>query len=85
MIFFSLCGDVGHISITLIFKTVKIKFAFFHFYFLNMDILLNINIASFKLSICVENILLEKTVSLFPYMHQFLFYDKKRVTFGKFT
>ena len=53
---------MDHELITFIKETIEIKFQFFHFYFLNMDILLDIQDANSKSTMQVNNIHLEGTV-----------------------
>ena len=58
---------------------------FFHFYFFNMDISLNIYTLVIQIYTGALNIPPEGTVShIFLFRPWFLFYDKKRVTFGHF-
>ena len=58
---------------------------FIHFYFLNMDISLNIYTLVKEFYTGALNILLEGSMSqIFLFRPWFLFYDKKRVTFGHF-
>ena len=71
--------------ITSIFMKLLILNLFFHFYFLNMDISLNIYTLVITFYTGVLNIPLEGSVSqIFLFRPWFLFYDKKRVTFGHF-
>ena len=54
-----------HKVIIVILTTEEIKILVFHFYFLNIDISLDINDVNLKLYMCVNNIHLEGTVSQF--------------------
>ena len=59
---------------------------FFHFYFLNMDILLNIYTLVIQFYTEILNIPLERTVSqIFDLGPGFYFMTKKRVTFAHFV
>ena len=62
---FPLSGDTDNTMIFIIFNLVSIKFPFFHFYFLNMDISFEIKDANFTFSMCVNDIPLEGTLSHF--------------------
>ena len=58
---------------------------FFHFYFLNKDISLNIEVKLLKFSTDVKNILMERSMSQIFYVgFSFCFISKKRATFGHF-
>ena len=61
--YFSACVDANGILINLGLKKRQIKNLFFHFYFLNSDILLNNELTVISFYTDVQNIPLEGTVS----------------------
>ena len=81
----SLSNKTTYVWITSVFMKIWILNLFFHFYFLNMDISLNIYTPVMKLYTGAPNIALEGSMSqIFLFRPWFLFYIKKRVTFGHF-
>ena len=63
--YFSLSTEINYVGITSVFMNVLILNLFFHFYFLNMDISLNIYTLVITFYTGVLNIPLEETVSQF--------------------
>ena len=65
---FSACLGANGISMTFYSKKWQIKYQFFHFYFLNIDILLNNKLPVIKFYTDVKNTHMEKTVSQISYL-----------------
>ena len=62
-IYFCLSNHVNYVVIYLIFRELLILNIFFYFYFLNMDISLNIHFSDMKFFSLADKILLEGNVS----------------------
>ena len=65
---FSACLGANGILMTFYSKKRLIKYLFFHFYFLNMDILLNIKLPVIKFCTGIKNTHMEGTVSQISYL-----------------
>ena len=77
--YFSLSNEINYVRITSVFMNLLILNLFFHFYFLNMDISLNIYTLVMKFYTGALNIPLEGSVSQIFYLGPgFYFMNKNR-------
>ena len=75
--YFSLSNEINYVGITSVFMNVLILNLFFHFYFLNMDISLNIYTLVIQFYTGVFNIPLEGTVSQIFYLGPGIYFMTK--------
>ena len=84
-LYFCLPDHINYVMIYLIFRELLIFNHFFDFYFLNMDISLNISFSEMKFCTLGHKISLEGSISQnFDKGLSFYFISKKRETFGYF-